>query len=71
MWTVILPPGDNPIAINKYIISKEHCHFLCSLRFSVIRGNLGPVQLKISQFYHNTIENIGNVVRANTGTYNP
>ena len=24
MCTVLLPPGDNPIVVNKYIISKAH-----------------------------------------------
>jgi hypothetical protein len=26
MCTVLLPPGDNPIAVNKYIISYHMCH---------------------------------------------
>jgi len=51
--------------------AKEHRHCPCSLSFSVIRGNLGPVQLKVSQFYPNTIENFGNVAQANRGTYTP
>jgi len=25
MYTVLLPPGDNPIAVNKYIISCHRC----------------------------------------------
>jgi len=26
MCTVLLPPGDNPIVVNKYIISKRNLH---------------------------------------------
>ena len=51
--------------------AKEQCHYRCSLSFPVIRGNLGPIQLKLSQFYHKTIENFGNIMQANTETYAP
>ena len=30
MCTVLLPPGDNPIALNKYIISYLYCEeYVC------------------------------------------
>jgi len=34
MCTVLLPPGDNPIAVNKYIISKFHIEKLHELHSS-------------------------------------
>jgi len=31
MFTVLLPPGDNPIAVNKYIIYHITYHIIMSL----------------------------------------
>jgi len=50
MYTVLLPLGDNPIAINKYIIlAVFSCHILISPSFqvSILLKLFGDVAMKV------------------------
>jgi len=42
MCTVLLPPGDNPIAVNKYIIS-YHKHFIMDMLIEQIKRKVSAV----------------------------
>ena len=52
MCTVLLPPGDNPIAVNKYNISIHAFYSLQALVYVRFRGGL----MKNSGFCHGVVE---------------
>jgi hypothetical protein len=48
MCTVLLPPGDNPIAVNKYRVIQEESEILwemivCVKKKKKIHMNMGPI----------------------------
>jgi hypothetical protein len=45
MCTVLLPPGGNPIAVNKYIISYYMCHVCPSVSQSIWYNSASSIQI--------------------------
>jgi len=57
MCTVLLPKGDSPIAVNKYIISFNNCTFcttlnLCVLYLSENKQRQVPLTVETDWFFN-------------------